>query len=1504
MSMWNTIANSVRSTARKNAVANQTKTAALISKVASIYEPMASESSQSEFNDFYSSVSDGVKWNLEAEGFTPGTVEFKSAVKQVYLALSKFAQTEFSVPEVVTSAGEARSLAIDWQNWMSEQNLSMGEFGEWESYFAGLAQQFPELREEFVENAIIGEDSGKSAALDPRDDDYDVSGSAGDCLFCGSSDTEVISRNKGNGMYSCRCNACGRSFAVDEIEKDAQADLAVGDSVTISLSGAGMDFGPSAPEFIKGVVQKVTGNDVVVGDTLDDPSPMTFSHSMVKKAQVQDFALAQVTIQTPDGAVELNDPIAWNQAYENAKQILEGGVNPSGTAIGITFDAGTQNAATRWLGHVASAKTAAPKCFKCNSSKDVTVKDGKAKCSNCGKSWSVKTAQVDADSDPYHFLATHPSVVLPMDEQVNGFMAYLQDLGYASKRFNNVSSSGIVVSLDEGLAKGDQNDLDAALADFLGKTGQAEYGFDQEGYRGFSITTEHEGENGIVTGYTVSVDSEEASAASGEEIGSMISFTTRDEAKSFIDSELSKTAQFSPDDAPEPFGWIIDSVAPELDDIMGTDVGKENYSDPKPDISTYTMKFRLRDDDGNLYYEGRMTPSCLDNFGVGGGNPLDDFGMPNAGCTIFQYSTGSPVFRTAQVDDMSDLGMLEGQEVRLYNVSPSSFKEFGGVEPDLGVVGVNGGHLWFDGVDHGAIGPELASALFDDMYENEFGYLPGSDAERADLEAEFGSKVAQVDVSKYEVKRFPSNGATVTMSRGLGDTYSEEAFHAVVLEKGTGHMMGSVTNSSFMCGAGKGAPQCTDEEIIHDVVGDESVFASKTADIDDIYQCRECGGTHSTPLLLSNDKRCTNKFHDKKKTAMLHHSIETDGSTSVSIVTVDPSDSTSVHNSTFTETVGQYTDEDYPTLLANMTKKCDEMNAARQSESDFLNSMGFKTSGQGDIQVCKNCGSGRVVNDGKVDGNPDMTEFRCKDCGSVWRKKTREISAAGNKWFGIWEDGQYAGHTYNTGSGSSALKSHKKDISVDSDDGEVAVGSSGGKKYHAIDLDKAYKYNDGGKLKKTAGRVMLLTQEILSKVPPLYSQDGLGMSALVYGKFFCPDASPWTWYMTEYSPVAPDGTPREAFGYVVGLDSELGYFNMDELESVTGPMGLNIERDTSFPIGQYTLSDVMSGKVAQSVGGGNDLGVLKDLAEDAEKGDKDAEAELANRGFTVDEVKKMSSKTADKKCPECGSTDTTWLDAANHYVCANCGIFFGGVLGDKTATTNEDVIQMFAADSFPKDKMPSWGTSNLKIQKQPNGWALVNYSTPIVYRDSTGKVFFNSRKYSPTTSTIQNVIRGYLNDFTEVDEAGINSAIKTAKTAKMFSVWGTGYPQHEIEAADEAEAESKYMAIHPDAKKFDERIIVNPYEEGEPRRPNSTEEVSWRDAKTASDDVEISGDYFENGKPRRGKVKSDQSQYKVPEKHTVVDVDGHDAVVPNHLIKKASRPTSSMLAARPRKRHL
>lgn len=74
---------------------------------------------------------------------------------------------------------------------------------------------------------------------------------------------------------------------------------------------------------------------------------------------------------------------------------------------------------------------------------------------------------------------------------------------------------------------------------------------------------------------------------------------------------------------------------------------------------------------------------------------------------------------------------------------------------------------------------------------------------------------------------------------------------------------------------------------------------------------------------------------------------------------------------------------------------------------------------------------------------------------------------------------------------------------------------------------------------------------------PLYSQENEADPVAVV-KFFDPCGS-WTWFATEYDPAT-----RTFFGLVKGFEEELGYFSLDELESVKGPLGIGIERDLYF----------------------------------------------------------------------------------------------------------------------------------------------------------------------------------------------------------------------------------------------------------------------------------------------------------------------------------------------------
>jgi hypothetical protein len=85
----------------------------------------------------------------------------------------------------------------------------------------------------------------------------------------------------------------------------------------------------------------------------------------------------------------------------------------------------------------------------------------------------------------------------------------------------------------------------------------------------------------------------------------------------------------------------------------------------------------------------------------------------------------------------------------------------------------------------------------------------------------------------------------------------------------------------------------------------------------------------------------------------------------------------------------------------------------------------------------------------------------------------------------------------------------------------------------------------------------LLDAESREKLPQLYSGEEKGLEALAQVKFFTPDSS-WTWYASEF-----DGEDI-FFGLVSGLEVELGYFSLKELEEVKGPLGLPIERDLHF----------------------------------------------------------------------------------------------------------------------------------------------------------------------------------------------------------------------------------------------------------------------------------------------------------------------------------------------------
>ena len=87
-------------------------------------------------------------------------------------------------------------------------------------------------------------------------------------------------------------------------------------------------------------------------------------------------------------------------------------------------------------------------------------------------------------------------------------------------------------------------------------------------------------------------------------------------------------------------------------------------------------------------------------------------------------------------------------------------------------------------------------------------------------------------------------------------------------------------------------------------------------------------------------------------------------------------------------------------------------------------------------------------------------------------------------------------------------------------------------------------------------RHALLTKQIEESLPKLYSQEKLGDAAIARVKYFTPRRG-WTWYGVEYDP-----DERLFFGKVVGHETEMGYFSLDELEEMA-QKGL-VERDAYF----------------------------------------------------------------------------------------------------------------------------------------------------------------------------------------------------------------------------------------------------------------------------------------------------------------------------------------------------
>ena len=90
-------------------------------------------------------------------------------------------------------------------------------------------------------------------------------------------------------------------------------------------------------------------------------------------------------------------------------------------------------------------------------------------------------------------------------------------------------------------------------------------------------------------------------------------------------------------------------------------------------------------------------------------------------------------------------------------------------------------------------------------------------------------------------------------------------------------------------------------------------------------------------------------------------------------------------------------------------------------------------------------------------------------------------------------------------------------------------------------------------------KINLINQELKKVFASIGTQEDVS-DPIIIAKFFNPSGSQ-TWYAISY-----DEVNNICFGYVTGFyENELGYFSIDELESLqVPPFGLRIERDIYF----------------------------------------------------------------------------------------------------------------------------------------------------------------------------------------------------------------------------------------------------------------------------------------------------------------------------------------------------
>ena len=129
----------------------------------------------------------------------------------------------------------------------------------------------------------------------------------------------------------------------------------------------------------------------------------------------------------------------------------------------------------------------------------------------------------------------------------------------------------------------------------------------------------------------------------------------------------------------------------------------------------------------------------------------------------------------------------------------------------------------------------------------------------------------------------------------------------------------------------------------------------------------------------------------------------------------------------------------------------------------------------------------------------------------------------------------------------------------------VPATSASENQIEAFDKLREAAANAGEHLGLNAEAYNLIPEWSLPFLPNIQKSDK--DDPIVWFKFFHPRSS-WTWYLTEYDP-----GDRLAFGLVAGHETEIGYFSIEELESLEVG-GLKIEREIwTRPVSIRSLSD-------------------------------------------------------------------------------------------------------------------------------------------------------------------------------------------------------------------------------------------------------------------------------------------------------------------------------------------